>query len=343
MGTSAVDVYPYELSPNRTVYLIDTPGFDDTTGSDTQVLDTIATWFGESYRNKTLLHGIIYLHRITDIRMQGSAKRNLLLFKQLCGQDALKKVILATTMWDKVLSEEGARREEELINTPEFWGWMLEKGSSCHRHSNTVTSARQIVHKLANHNTPIATDLQKQLVDDGLELGQTSAGKELQSELLKEREKWAKERRDIEVQMNAALKKSDYEAQKALEEERDRYGRMVKMAEGNIEALRSTMENLIAQRDQQVSQLKEDMKKQQTSFTNEINLVKRKQLQLEQEKNKLEKEIKQRRGQGLKQALLKKNEAVALFNFDADQPGDLGFKKGEVITILKRTKSDNDW
>ncbi|KAI2633293.1 hypothetical protein GGS21DRAFT_519969 [Xylaria nigripes] len=44
-----------------------------------------------------------------------------------------------------------------------------------------------------------------------------------------------------------------------------------------------------------------------------------------------------------KQALLKKNEAVALFTFEADQPGDLGFKKGEIITVLKKTESDNDW
>lgn len=44
-----------------------------------------------------------------------------------------------------------------------------------------------------------------------------------------------------------------------------------------------------------------------------------------------------------KQAMMKKNEAVALFNFEADQPGDLAFKKGEVITVLKKTDSDNDW
>jgi hypothetical protein len=44
-----------------------------------------------------------------------------------------------------------------------------------------------------------------------------------------------------------------------------------------------------------------------------------------------------------KQALLKKNEAVALFTFEAAQEGDLGFKKGEVITVLKKTNSDNDW
>ncbi|EFQ30329.1 SH3 domain-containing protein [Colletotrichum graminicola M1.001] len=44
-----------------------------------------------------------------------------------------------------------------------------------------------------------------------------------------------------------------------------------------------------------------------------------------------------------KNAMLKKNEAVALFTFDADQPGDLGFKKGDIITVLKKTESENDW
>ncbi|EPS41982.1 hypothetical protein H072_4070 [Dactylellina haptotyla CBS 200.50] len=37
------------------------------------------------------------------------------------------------------------------------------------------------------------------------------------------------------------------------------------------------------------------------------------------------------------------NQAVALYTFDADQPGDLGFKKGEIITIVKRSDSKNDW
>lgn len=44
-----------------------------------------------------------------------------------------------------------------------------------------------------------------------------------------------------------------------------------------------------------------------------------------------------------KQALMKKNEAVAVFTFEADQPGDLSFKKGDIITVLKKTDSDNDW
>ncbi|EEY21852.1 SH3 domain-containing protein [Verticillium alfalfae VaMs.102] len=44
-----------------------------------------------------------------------------------------------------------------------------------------------------------------------------------------------------------------------------------------------------------------------------------------------------------KPAQLRQKEAVAVFTFDADQPGDLGFKKGEVITVTKKTDSANDW
>lgn len=42
-------------------------------------------------------------------------------------------------------------------------------------------------------------------------------------------------------------------------------------------------------------------------------------------------------------ASLRKDQAVALYTFTADQDGDLGFKKGEVITILKRTEKKEDW
>ena len=40
---------------------------------------------------------------------------------------------------------------------------------------------------------------------------------------------------------------------------------------------------------------------------------------------------------------LGKDQARALFTFDADQPGDLGFKKGDIITITKRTQNPTDW
>ncbi|KAJ9667330.1 hypothetical protein H2201_002531 [Coniosporium apollinis] len=44
-----------------------------------------------------------------------------------------------------------------------------------------------------------------------------------------------------------------------------------------------------------------------------------------------------------KAASMSQNQAIAKFTFDADQPGDLGFKKGEIITIIKRTENPTDW
>jgi hypothetical protein len=59
--------------------------------------------------------------------MQGSAKSNILLFRKLCGDNALQNVVLATTMWD--ITEEClcVKREQELMDRKEFWGYMLSK------------------------------------------------------------------------------------------------------------------------------------------------------------------------------------------------------------------------
>jgi len=37
------------------------------------------------------------------------------------------------------------------------------------------------------------------------------------------------------------------------------------------------------------------------------------------------------------------SKAIALFSFDGEQPGDLPFRKGDVIQIVKRSESTDDW
>jgi len=44
-----------------------------------------------------------------------------------------------------------------------------------------------------------------------------------------------------------------------------------------------------------------------------------------------------------KTSSLAADQAIAKFTFDPDQSGDLGFKKGEIITIVKRTDNVTDW
>src|SRR5207249_2436104 len=117
LGTTQISAYRCPIDSRRSLILIDTPGFDDTYKSDTEVLREIAGYLSVAYSNKVKLTGIIYLHRITDPRIQGSAMRNLRMFKKLCGSDSLGKVVLATTWWGKVDAEIGANREKELTDT----------------------------------------------------------------------------------------------------------------------------------------------------------------------------------------------------------------------------------
>ena len=259
-GTSTVSVYAYDMSPHRTVYLIDTPGFDDTTMSDAEVLKEIATWLGDSYNHRILLHGIIYLHRITDRRMQGSARRNIILFRQLCGQDALRKVVLVTTMWDQTSEAEGEKREAELIQTEDFWGWMVDNGSSYYRHNHTHETAADIVHQLATHNQPIKTTIQRELIDEQRGLNDTSAGRELHTTLTREKEKLVGNFDDMSEQLRIAIQDKDKELESILRHERDRSSDLIRKVELEINNLRVSMESLIRQRDHRVAIVQEQLR-----------------------------------------------------------------------------------
>jgi hypothetical protein len=108
---------------------VDTPGFNYTERSDTEILEEIASWTSSTYEDGRLLNGIIYLHRISDPRMEGSALKNLHMFRSLCGPDALHNVLLTTTHWSQVTRENGERREKELLETVEFWGTLKAHGA----------------------------------------------------------------------------------------------------------------------------------------------------------------------------------------------------------------------
>ena len=84
------------------VYFADTPGFDDSSRSDTDVLKNIVYWLGAMREKSIKLSGIIYLHRITDTRVGGLAWRNLRMLQKLVGADKMANVLLVSTRWEEV-------------------------------------------------------------------------------------------------------------------------------------------------------------------------------------------------------------------------------------------------
>ncbi|KAK0742639.1 P-loop containing nucleoside triphosphate hydrolase protein, partial [Schizothecium vesticola] len=102
LSSSTIDATCYPIpcpSTQRPLYLIDTPGFDDTTRSDTSILQTIADQLTALHRARRTILGIIVLHRITDVRLAGSAVKTFQILRRICGPANYDRVVLATTMW----------------------------------------------------------------------------------------------------------------------------------------------------------------------------------------------------------------------------------------------------
>jgi hypothetical protein len=114
--------------------------------------------------------------------MAGLPLKNLRMFQQLCGHNALRNIILTTTMWVDVEEELGSQREKELEK--KYWKGMINEGSKVFRFLNTSESAWAI---LNNFLQPAydrqAVQLKEEMVDLEQQLSETKAGKKLYGEL----------------------------------------------------------------------------------------------------------------------------------------------------------------
>lgn len=127
------------------VTLIDSPGFDDPEKPDLVVLGEFFDHLQTLAPRGLKLCGIVYLHRINDTRVFGSAQRTLALFAKMVGAQ-LRSVRLCTTMWDQVDAQTGTSRENQLVR--KFWKSLIEKGAQVTRFEGTTYSARHIITSL---------------------------------------------------------------------------------------------------------------------------------------------------------------------------------------------------
>ncbi|KAJ3552254.1 hypothetical protein NP233_g12923 [Leucocoprinus birnbaumii] len=176
------------------VVLVDTPGFDDTSRSDLEILETIADWFKAVPDGRGKISGIVYLHRITDPRMMHTVVKNFDMFQRLCGERFFEKVVLATAMWPEDLGPVSASssltaqlspdlisREKDLIEI--YWGLMIERGSQYFRFTRTRESAWSIFNSLLRiqHENRLIhlVHIQEELVNQKRSVPRTTAGKRL--------------------------------------------------------------------------------------------------------------------------------------------------------------------
>ena len=166
--------------------------------------------------------------------MAGTPLKNLRMFEELCGKNALQSVILITTMWDEVDEKVGETREKELKS--KYWRSMLERGSTTGRFMRTRESAFNLIYPLivtANEQSSVL--LQKELVDMDKKLPSTSDGRQLVWEM----EVLVRKRQDILLRIGNEMKRTDGDKMtlEALHEEHQRL-------QNNLEATVNEMRRL---------------------------------------------------------------------------------------------------
>ncbi|KAL2851529.1 hypothetical protein BJY01DRAFT_245040 [Aspergillus pseudoustus] len=181
--TSFLHPSPADPTDIKTIYLLDTPGFDDTNLSDSETLTRISHYLAVAYANSIYISGIILMHRIIDPRLSGTARLNLEMFKHMLGETAYENVAIVTSMWSAPPTELEIQREKELIQGKGLLAEVLQGGGRAFRYSGFDIESGQslplsaidyLLHQA--RAGPVVLQIQNELVDENRDLIGTSAG-----------------------------------------------------------------------------------------------------------------------------------------------------------------------
>ncbi|KDQ18738.1 hypothetical protein BOTBODRAFT_29114 [Botryobasidium botryosum FD-172 SS1] len=217
--TTTVQGVLFELDGIR-VCLIDIPGFNDSVRSEIEILWVIADCLVNYPPVRDLrITGMIYLHRISDNRVSGATQNNLDICRKICGDDALKNMIMCTTMWDLLSPDAEVEREREHELKRDFWAPMIDNGAVTTRHDGTIGSAQDII-RTALQFEPTTSRIQYEILAERKKLEDTAAGAHIRRALTALEERHAAALREVEVDLAKAIDESDAVLQRVLESDR---------------------------------------------------------------------------------------------------------------------------
>ncbi|TDL14538.1 P-loop containing nucleoside triphosphate hydrolase protein [Rickenella mellea] len=219
----------------RPLLLVDTPGFGDSSMSDTDVLRIIAKYLVKSHMAGTKLTGVIYMHSIIDRKVEGSTRRIFRMFQELCGSRNLNQVVIATTWWDKVDAPLAVEREGQLCSDKTLFKPMLDLGATMvrheMRHDHGFSSAQNILHYLLQYKT-MDLKIQKQLVNEKRSLPVTNAGEVINHDLMQNARQCIDRLEAVQEELNStkdgAMRRFLLEERKELQAEKKVIGKQIK-------------------------------------------------------------------------------------------------------------------
>jgi len=248
-GTTSAKLFSLQWRDGRRIWLLDTPGWDDTNRDDANLLKEIASTLVQLSIQVELV-GIIYLHPIVDVRMHGAAQRNLTLLRCICGEDAVKCIALVTTMWEvnTAMRAQYINRELDLLSIDKWWKRMRDQGTTHFRHEGTESSAKNIIDNVlmqhANHG-PFTLQIQKEMLEEGRSLEETTAGREVYKDLNELRVQLQKQKEELEHEYKQAIQVQENQHMLQMSQQKNELEQKLQNAEKEQHDMHEKYEDMI--------------------------------------------------------------------------------------------------
>jgi hypothetical protein len=296
------------------IYLIDTPGFDDTQISDVELLKKIASALEAMYVDEDIrFAGLIYMHRITDSRVAGSSLKSLRIFEKICGEENFKHVVLVTSMWNLLEDEEiGKGRERTLETKDEFFGRMISRGAVTVRDRGDLPSAWTIIERALRSQDQVVTALQREMATVGNTLEDTTVGAFLREQLEEARRKYELERQELEEALMEAKQEGDDLMISTISEQSQELNERAEQTITDEENLSTTRADLARIRDEwcarNLAQLEKDKSELRVlqAYENEVSSL-REIIRMKDDLHRRELKAHRKQAKGNEQALMMAN------------------------------------
>lgn len=191
------------------------------------------------------------MHRILDNRIGGISSRNFKMFRKLCGDSSLQNVVVVTNMWGQMDQHLYVARETELATKDIFFKPILDKGARLARHDRTIKSGHDIIRSLVKKR-PQLLQIQRELAT-GIDISETSAGKELNRDMMDRISKHQEDMRVLLAEMVEASRLRDDETRRELAQDRANH-------RAEVARIQLDSRNLVAAYSEAVSKLEQRMK-----------------------------------------------------------------------------------
>ncbi|KAF5333856.1 hypothetical protein D9757_015407 [Collybiopsis confluens] len=237
--TSQIQKHKFTFE-GKDVTIIDVPGFDDSSKSDIDILKIVTDFLAAEYKAGRRLTGILYFHRISDVRMGGASKRNYTIWDVMDDVDDVNEEASSAEVNSGQEETAKARlallesRFAQLQTSPTLFKSTVDGGGKMFKHDATAESANAILRHVLfadsgkgpgkdkgrgttavvparKDRTPAILQIQKELVDEKKELSDTAAGEELHRDIKKQMEKHQQEMAELLEQMEETKEDADLE------------------------------------------------------------------------------------------------------------------------------------